>query len=99
MKVIIENKKIIQCIENKKHIFSNNIVKKLSIIIAKLEASVDIYDIWNNKSYNFKKMQGYDNRYSIRINDYYRLEMTIKWLNNEQTVGNIYLEEISNHYN
>jgi len=49
-------------------------------------------------SLNFEKMQGYKNRYSARLNKKYRLEMTIRWINDKCTIGIIGLEDISNHY-
>jgi len=43
-------------------------------------------------------MQGYKNRYSARLKKKYRLEMTIRWINDKCTIGIIGLEDISNHY-
>ena len=38
------------------------------------------------------------NRYSAKLNKKYRLEMTIRWINDKCTIGIIGLEDISNHY-
>lgn len=43
-------------------------------------------------------MKGYTNRYSARLNQKYRLEMSIDWQNEVMTVGIVSLEDISNHY-
>jgi plasmid maintenance system killer protein len=67
--------------------------------IAKIEASKNINDMRVPPSNNFKKLEGYENRYSIRINDTYRLEFEIEWDDKEKgVVEKIGIEELSKHY-
>lgn len=60
-----------------------------------LDAAKDIYDLWSDPSLNFEK---YKNHYSTRLSGKYRLEMNVKWLNEENTIGEFHLFSISNHY-
>jgi proteic killer suppression protein len=43
-------------------------------------------------------MQGHQNRYSVRIDDSWRLEVDIEWQNKEKTRGIVNISEISKHY-
>ena len=71
------------------------IIDKFFATIQKIDAAKDIYDLWKDPSHSFKK---YEKNYSIRLSGKYRLEMEVKWMNNEQTIGEFHLFEISNHY-
>jgi len=62
-----------------KHIVLNYIKR-----IEAIKAAETIGDLMVMRSYKFEKLQGYSNRYSMRINDQYRLEMTL------EDGGNIY---------
>jgi len=66
--------------------------------ILQLEAAVDIHDLWKTVSLNFKKTKGYKERYSIRLDIKWRLEMEIDWQNDEKTIGIIHIIKISKHY-
>ena len=63
-----------------------------------LEASDTIYDLWNTPSLNFEKLEGYINRYSIRLTRSWRLEFELIWENEEKTIGKIIVVELSKHY-
>ncbi len=63
-----------------------------------IAAAKDIYDFWKQPSLNFEKLQGYTNRFSLRLTRVYRLEVTIEWENEKKTVGLVGIEEISKHY-
>ena len=65
--------------------------KKIQII----KNAKDERDLRNLKSNHFEKLKGYKNRYSIRLNDKYRLEFLIE---NENRIKIIIIKEISNHY-
>lgn len=71
------------------------IIDKYFATIQKIASAKDIYDLWNDPSLNFKK---YKKHYSVRLTGKYRLEMNVYWLNEEKTVGEFHLKEISNHY-
>ena len=101
MEVLFNNKKLQQLYENgksKQYPLDKKVIESFFIVIAALEAAKDIHDLWNLPSLNFKKLQGYKDRYSLRLNIKYRLEISIEWTNEECTIGIIALEEISNHY-
>lgn len=66
--------------------------------VQQIEAANDIYDLWKNPALNFEKLERYDNRYSIRLNIQYRLEIEIDWENEQKTIGKIHIVELSPHY-
>jgi len=66
--------------------------------IQELEAAKDIHDLWKKPSLNFERLQGFKNRYSLRLQDKWRLEIEIEWENEEQTEGTVYIVELSSHY-
>lgn len=66
--------------------------------IQQLEAAINIYDLWKTPSLNFEKLEGFENRYSVRIDNKWRLEMEIRWMDEKKTKGTIYIAEISKHY-
>ena len=66
--------------------------------IQHIESANDIYDLWNTASLKFEKLKGYENRYAIRLNIKYRLELEVEWENKEKTKGIVYILEISKHY-
>jgi plasmid maintenance system killer protein len=51
-------------------------------------------DLREIKGNHFEKLKGFENRYSIRLNDKYRLIFSIQ----ESSEKMIVVEEISNHY-
>ena len=66
--------------------------------ISQLEAANNIYDLWQKPSVNFEKLPGFENRYSLRLDRKWRLEIEIEWENKEQTRGKVYIVEVSCHY-
>ncbi len=66
--------------------------------IQELEAAKDIHDLWKKPSLNFERLHGFKNRYSLRLQDKWRLEIEIEWENEEQTEGTVYIVELSSHY-
>lgn len=74
------------------------VVDKFFATIQKIEAATDIHDLLADKGLRFEKLKGADNRYSMRLSQKYRLEMSINWTNESQTTGDFYLLTISNHY-
>lgn len=101
MDIIFNNKKLKQLYEtgkSSKYRLEKQIIETFFEVVAALEASKDINDLWHLPSLHFEKLNGYENRYSARLNKKYRLEMTIEWQNEIMTVGIIGLEDISNHY-
>jgi len=75
------------------------VIDKFLATVQKIEAATTIYDLWADSGLNFEKLKGYKNRYSMRLSGKYRLEMEIKWLNDDQIQGDFILKTISTHYN
>ena len=84
--------------KSKKLKLPNDIIDKFFARIQQIEAANDIYDLWNDKGLNFEKMTNTQNSYSMRLKIKYRLEMDIDWNNEELTIGDFIITEISNHY-
>jgi plasmid maintenance system killer protein len=74
------------------------VIAKFFATVQKIEAALSIYDFWQDKGLKFEKLQGTDNRFSMRLSGVYRLEMKVNWIDEEKKVGKFYLEDISNHY-
>lgn len=74
------------------------VVDKFFSTIKKIRSSTTIHDFWHDPSMKFEKLQGFKNRYSIRLTGKYRLEIEIQWINEQKTTGKFYLKEISVHY-
>ncbi len=84
--------------KSRKYKLQDDIVDKFFARIQQIEAASDIYDLWKDKGLNFEKLQGFDNRYSMRLKNKYRLEVSKEWLNTEKTIGAFAIIEVSNHY-
>ena len=101
MEVFIDSKELQKLYEkgtSKKLKLPSNVTDKFFSTIQKIDAAIDIYDLWNDPSLNFEKLQGEQNRYSIRLTIKYRLEISIEWKNENNTICDFYLEKISKHY-
>jgi proteic killer suppression protein len=84
--------------KSRKYRLSEDIIDKFFARIQQIEAANDIYDLWNDKGLHFEKLQGYESRYSMRLKLKYRLELIIEWQNTENTVGEFFIIDISDHY-
>lgn len=102
MDVYCNNKKLVKVYESgkstKKYRLSQDIIDKFLMRVDALEAAVTIHDLWQHPALNFEKLQGYENRFSLRLNRQYRLEIEIEWINDEKTIGKIELLDITKHY-
>lgn len=101
MDVDFRNNNLVELYEtgrNKKYKLQPNILRKFFMRIQELEAAKDIHDLWKKPSLNFERLQGFKNRYSLRLQDKWRLEIEIEWENEEQTEGTVYIVELSSHY-
>jgi toxin HigB-1 len=74
------------------------VTEKFLSAIQKIEASVNMYDLWADKGLKFKRLQGFEKLYSVRLTGKYRLEMEVEWIDEKQTMGKFHLLKISNHY-
>lgn len=84
--------------KSRKYKLPDDIVEKFFARIQQIEAASDIYDLWKDKGLNFEKLQRFENRFSMRLKNKYRLEVSIDWHNTEKTIGEFAIVEISNHY-
>ena len=74
-----------------------NIKKKFLMRINIIQAAANIYDLWEDKAAKFKEIKG-ENKYSMRLNRKYRLEMEVIWEDENKTVGTFIITKISKHY-
>ncbi|MCD4783828.1 MAG: type II toxin-antitoxin system RelE/ParE family toxin [Candidatus Eremiobacteraeota bacterium] len=99
MQVDFRNDRLVKLYQSgKSRMYQKNIIKKFFMRIQQLEAAKDIYDLWKTPSLNFERMKGHENRYSIRVQDKWRLEMEIEWENSKQNTGTVHIIELSSHY-
>jgi plasmid maintenance system killer protein len=66
--------------------------------IQNIVAADSIHDWWGRPALKFEKLQGYDNRYSMRIDNKHRLEFKLDFENKEKTRGFVSILKISKHY-
>ena len=90
-----ELEKLYEAGKSKKLKLRQDVIDKYFAVIQKIDAAEDIHDLWNDPSLNFKK---YEKHYSMRLTHKYRLEMEVKWMNDQKTIGEFHLFKISNHY-
>lgn len=75
-----------------------NIAQKMVKAVEVLKSSSSIQEIWKFPAYKFEKLQGND-RYSMRMNIVWRLELTVKWIDEKKVhVEIINLEDLTKHY-
>ena len=83
---------------NKEYRLPQNLIDRYIERIDFIQAADTIWALKSMKSYHFKKLGGYSNRYSIRLNREYRLEFNIEWLDDKGTIGKFEIDKISKHY-
>lgn len=102
MKVNIEKKDLIELYttgKSRKYRVPANVALEFVAAVRELNAAVTIYDIWNeHPKRKFERLKGHANRYSMRLTGKYRLELSMIWLNEEKTIGDLTVENVSNHY-
>lgn len=74
-----------------------NIVDKFFATVQKIESAENLNDLLADRGLRFEKLKNSE-RYSMRLNNKYRLEMTVEWKNEANTIGIFTLITISNHY-
>ena len=74
------------------------LAKKFVERVGRIEAAVSIYDLRDPPSMNFEVMEGFENRFSIRLDVKHRLEFEIDFENEEKTVGFVRIVTVSKHY-
>ena len=74
------------------------LAKKFVERVGRIEDSITIYDLREPPSMRFEALEGYENRFSIRLDRQSRLEFEIDFENTEKTAGFIRILTISKHY-
>jgi plasmid maintenance system killer protein len=99
--VILNNKELVNlytCGKSRKLKLPDQVIDKFFATIQKIEAAININDLRKDNGLHFEKLKGFDCSYSMRLSLKYRLEITIEWIDENQTIGKFYLNTISNHY-
>lgn len=84
---------------DKKHRFQPQIVSKFRKTIDLLEANATKEDLYRFHSLHFEALRGdKEGLFSVRVNDQYRLELSIEVIGREPVITVCTIEELSNHY-
>ena len=85
--------------KSKKYPFINkSLAKKVVERIGRIESAEDINDLRNPPSMQFKALQGFENRFSIRLDIKHRLEFEITFEDEKRAVGSVRVITVSKHY-
>ncbi|MDA3832364.1 MAG: type II toxin-antitoxin system RelE/ParE family toxin [Spirochaetales bacterium] len=63
-----------------------------------IEAAETIFDLREPPSMEFEALQGYDNRFSIRLDKKHRVEFEIDFEDEDKTFGFVTIVTVSKHY-
>jgi len=66
--------------------------------VAQIGAATMIQDWWKRPSLNFESLEGYENRFSMRIDKKHRLEFEIDFEDEQKNKGFVRIFKISQHY-
>ncbi|MBQ0057727.1 MAG: type II toxin-antitoxin system RelE/ParE family toxin [Bacteroidales bacterium] len=84
---------------DKKHRFQPQIVSKYRKTVDLLEANATKEDLYRFHSLRFEALRGdKEGLFSVRVNDQYRLELSIEVIGQEPVITVCTIEELSNHY-
>ena len=101
MDVVLDDKeleKLYTTGKSKKLRLPDLVIEKFQATVQKIDAAVNIYDLWADKGLKFERLQGSKTRFSMRLSGKYRLEMEVEFTDENLTIGVFYLKTISNHY-
>ena len=81
---------------SRKHDLPPQVVRKFFMRIQQFEAADRVADLLADGGMHFEK---FEDHYSVRLNDQYRLEVQVEWLDQEETrLGTVHVLEVSPHY-
>lgn len=84
---------------DKKHRYQPDIIRRYQKAINFLKMSSSIEALWLIRSLNYEVLTGDKaGRSSIRVNDKYRVEFTIRHDDDQPVLIICHIEELSNHY-
>lgn len=66
--------------------------------ISRIEAAETIFDLREPPSMKFEALEGYENRFSIRVDGKHRLEFEIDFEDEDRTFGFVTVVTVSKHY-
>ncbi len=102
MKIIIEDKELellYQGFKPKgKPEYQEATIKKLKKTIKTVESCGRREDLMLLNSLKFKAMEGYENKYSVRVDDFFRLEFSFQKENESDIAEYILVIRMSKHY-
>ncbi len=78
--------------------YQKEIIKKLQKTIKKLESCKRREDLMILNSLNFESLEGYENRYSVKVDDFFRLEFSFQKENESDIAEYILVIRMSKHY-
>ncbi len=84
--------------QSKKYKLPQEVIDKYFMRIQQLETAESIHYFWKLPKIKFEKLEGEENRFSVRLDKKWRLEFNIDFENEEETVGTIFIKELSKHY-
>ena len=84
---------------DKKHRYQPEVIKGYQKAVASLKSAINVEKLYRLNSLNYEVLKG-DKKgiSSVRINQQYRLEFTVRDVMNEQIITVCRLLDISNHY-
>ena len=104
MEIIFDKEYLRQLYEDgktsdKKHRFQPQIISRYQLRIKLLEQADCVEDLYAISSLHYKVLKGDKAGISsIRVNDQYRIEFTVKQLSSETVISICNILELSNHY-
>ncbi len=66
--------------------------------IGRIDAAETVFDLREPPSMQFEALQGYENRFSIRLDGKHRLEFEIAFEDADKTFGCVTVVTVSKHY-
>ena len=78
--------------------FQDSFKRRFVMRINSIDSSTYVQDLYYPPSMHFKKIEGYKNRFSIRIDTKWRLEFEIDFDDDDKSKGDVTILKISNHY-
>ena len=66
--------------------------------VGRIESAETIFDLREPPSMEFEKLEGYSNRFSIRLDRKHRLEFEIAFEDEAKTFGSATIVTVSKHY-
>ena len=84
---------------SKKHKFMTPaLARKFVERVNRIEAAASILDLRQPPSMKFEKLEGHENRFSIRLDQKHRLEFEIDFEDDPKTAGTVLIVAVSQHY-